>query len=134
MKDDAAAKAAGDVKDNSENKDVNNKKSVDKEKDAKDNNSVGDSPLGDGDLTINGSAVDGLTRNADGTYSGDLDFHFDASSVGVALFTDSNTVIQIPPELRDLFNKINASGNWTRYFSGRGSFKIYITVVPYVVN
>ncbi|MEE6658308.1 Ig-like domain-containing protein [Pediococcus acidilactici] len=134
LKDDAAAKAAGDVKDNSENKDVNNKKSVDKEKDAKDNNSVGDSPLGDGDLTINGSAVDGLTRNSDGTYSGDLDFHFDASSVDVALFADSNTVIQIPPELRDLFNKINESGNWTRYFNGRGRFKVYITVVPYVIN
>ncbi|MEE6710720.1 Ig-like domain-containing protein [Pediococcus acidilactici] len=134
LKDDAAAKAAGDVKDNSENKDVNNKKSVDKEKDAKDNNSVGDSPLGDGDLTINGSAVDGLTRNSDGTYSGDLDFHFDASSVDVALFADSNTVIQIPPELRDLFNKINESGNWTRYFNGRGRFKVYIIVVPYVIN
>ncbi|MGX9798511.1 Ig-like domain-containing protein [Pediococcus acidilactici] len=134
LKDDAAAKAAGDVKDNSENKDVNNKKSVDKEKDAKDNNSVGDSPLGDGDLTINGSAVDGLTRNSDGTYSGDLDFHFDASSVDVALFADSNTVIQIPPELRDLFNKINESGSWTRYFNGRGRFKVYIIVVPYVIN
>ena len=122
---DAAAKAKADANAQAKDKNAVDNKKVDKDKTAKDRDPrAGISVLEDGSLAIDGSAVDGLTLNEDGTYDGNLHFKYTGSAIVAQVGEDSNLILQIPPQLRDLFSKINETGNWTKYFSGDGKFTI----------
>ncbi|MDB8867330.1 Ig-like domain-containing protein [Pediococcus acidilactici] len=122
---DAAAKAKADANAQAKDKNAVDNKKVDKDKTAKDRDPrAGVSVLEDGNLAIDGSAAGGLTLNEDGTYDGNLHFKYTGSAVVAQIGEDSNLILQIPPQLRDLFSKINETGNWTKYFSGDGKFTI----------
>ncbi|KAF0334356.1 hypothetical protein GBO99_05825 [Pediococcus acidilactici] len=122
---DAAAKAKADANAQAKDKNAVDNKKVDKDKTAKDRDPrAGISVLEDGSLAIDGSAADGLTLNEDGTYDGNLHFKYTGNAVVAQIGEDSNLILQIPPQLRDLFSKINQTGNWTKYFSGDGKFTI----------
>ncbi|MBM6642924.1 Ig-like domain-containing protein, partial [Pediococcus acidilactici] len=122
---DAAAKAKADVNAQANDKNAVDNKKVDKDKTAKDRDPrAGISVLEDGSLAIDGSAVDGLTLNEDGTYDGNLHFKYTGTAIVAQAGEDSNLVMQIPPQLRDLFSRINATGDWTKYFSGEGKFTV----------
>ena len=122
---DAAAKAKADANAQAKDKNAVDNKKVDKDKTAKDRDPrAGVSVLEDGNLAIDGSAAGGLTLNEDGTYDGNLHFKYTGSAVVAQIGEDSNLILQIPPQLRDLFSKINETGNWTKYLSGDGKFTI----------
>ncbi|WP_155569880.1 Ig-like domain-containing protein, partial [Pediococcus acidilactici] len=128
---DAAAKAKADVDAQANDKNTVDNKKVDKNKTAKDRDPrAGGSALENGDLTISGSAVNGLIDNGDGTYSGNLTFNYNGSAWVAQLLEGSKIALQIPPQLRDLFAKINASGNWSKYFSGSGEFYSHLGLIP----
>lgn len=122
---DAAAKVKADANAQAKDKNAVDNKKVDKDKTAKDRDPrAGVSVLEDGNLAIDGSAAGGLTLNEDGTYDGNLHFKYTGSAVVAQIGEDSNLILQIPPQLRDLFSKINETGNWTKYLSGDGKFTI----------
>lgn len=128
---DAAAKAKADVNAQANDKNAVDNKKVDKNKTAKDRSPrAGGSALEDGNLTISGSAVNGLIDNGDGTYSGNLTFNYNGSAWVAQILEGSKIALQIPPQLRDLFAKINASGNWSKYFSGSGEFYSHLGLIP----
>lgn len=128
---DAAAKAKADVNAQANDKNAVDNKKVDKNKTAKDRSPrAGGSALEDGNLTISGSAVNGLIDNGDGTYSGNLTFNYNGSAWVAQILECSKIALQIPPQLRDLFAKINASGNWSKYFSGSGEFYSHLGLIP----
>ena len=118
---DAAAKAKADVDAKDANKDVDKAKKADKNKTAKDRDPrAGTSVLEDGNLEIDGDAIDGLIDGGDGLYAGELEFIYNGKA-----FDDydmSNFVLRIPEQLRELFRKISLTGNWSKYFSGHGKF------------
>ena len=122
---DAAAKAKADVDAKTDAKDVDKNQKVDKDKTAKDRNvRAGGSALEDGNLDISGSAVSGLIDNGDGTYSGNLKLTYHGSAVVAQFGEQSNIGIKVPAELVDLFNRINATGDWTKYLTGNIKFTI----------
>ncbi|AZP89852.1 hypothetical protein CYD95_00200 [Pediococcus acidilactici] len=122
---DAAAKAKADVDAKTDAKDVDKNQKVDKDKTAKDRNvRAGGSALEDGNLDISGSAVGGLIDNGDGTYSGNLELTYHGSALVAQLGEQSNIGIKVPAELVDLFNRINATGDWTKYLTGNIKFTI----------
>ncbi|QOP73628.1 Ig-like domain-containing protein [Pediococcus acidilactici] len=128
---DAAAKAKADANAQAKDKNAVDNKKVDKDKTAKDRDPrAGISVLEDGSLAIDGSAADGLTLNEDGTYDGNLHFKYNGSAIVAQVGEESNLILQIPPQLRDLFSKINQTGNWTKYFSGDGKFTVTIWPFP----
>lgn len=128
---DAAAKAKADVDAQANDKNTVDNKKVDKNKTAKDRDPrAGGSALENGNLTISGSAVNGLIDNGDGTYSGNLTFNYNGSAWVAQFLEGSKIALQIPPQLRDLFAKINASGNWSKYFSGSGEFYSHLGLIP----
>lgn len=83
-------------------------------------NNLANPALEKGNLNITGGAYYGLVKNGDGTYSGGLQFNYSGS--GSSNYGAPNLVIQIPEPLRGLFEKINESGSWTKYFNGNGVF------------
>ena len=123
INDDAIAKAKADATAQVNDKNGVDNKKVDKNKTAESRDlRAGGSALEDGHLEIDGSAIEGLIDNGDGTYSGDLKFIYTGSALVAQLGEPSNTVIEIPEQLRDLFSRISATGNWSKYLSGNLTF------------
>lgn len=74
-----------------------------------------------GDLTISGTASDGLTKNDDGTYSGILNLLFEGSSLTLTGQTGADFVIKVPAELQELF----ASPDFSQYISGGFEYSVF---------
>lgn len=70
--------------------------------------------LADGTMDLSGSAASGLTVNSNGTTSGAVDLDYHGTALGGELNSDSEFVINVPTELRELAK----SANFKQYITG----------------
>ncbi|WKF85122.1 Ig-like domain-containing protein [Lacticaseibacillus pantheris] len=81
---------------------------------------IGGSFFATGDITASGSAVNGLKKNADGTYTGVITLDYSGSTIGLDV-TTSKYVIKVPAELSPLVlqaDKSDITGSFTGGFLG----------------
>jgi hypothetical protein len=82
--------------------------------------------LADGTLTINGTAVSGLKKDANGNYTGLLNFLFEGTSLGIQLNEQSDFLMRVPPELQALFANPQFRNNIMKYISGSYSYTSFL--------
>ncbi|WFC00121.1 Ig-like domain-containing protein [Pediococcus pentosaceus] len=128
---DNAAKAAIDNQNNQQDQDIDTTKkktdtdkqsNIQKQANKSGNVKAGIDVLANGTLEIDGSAINGLRINDDGTYSGHLIFTYNGDSLSLQAFENSQISIQIPKQLRDLFNKMKADNSFYEFIQGHFHF------------
>lgn len=81
---------------------------------------IGGSFFATGNITASGSAINGLKKNADGTYTGVITLDYSGSTIGLDA-TTSKYVIKVPAELSPLIlqaDKSDITGSFTGGFLG----------------
>ena len=128
---DNAAKTAIDNQTNQQDQDIDTTKkktdtdkqnNIQKQANKSGNVMAGIDVLANGTLEIDGSAINGLRINDDGTYSGHLIFTYNGDSLSLQAFENSQISIQIPKQLRDLFNKMKADNSFYEFIQGHFHF------------